>query len=152
MPDLLAGSTVRALDTTVTVSNAQGTSVATTSTTFTTTGTDCALTFVAPTTGRVKIHTAARMVMTPATSTGGAIIAPQTRTGGTIGGGTIFEDASDPIGPSHYGDSFSSIGRCHLLTGLTPGATYNTRLLMRTSNAAQTANFANRELIVEPST
>ncbi|MGW1039899.1 hypothetical protein [Streptomyces sp. NPDC002547] len=153
MPDLLAGTITKALDTPPTVSNVQTTSVGTQSTTFTTTGADCAVVFVAPTTGRVIIHTVARMQVSPSGSTGGAIIAPQTRTGATVGSGTIVEDAGDVNGASHYGDNFSSIGRPHLLTGLTPGAIYNTRLLMRLSTGTTpTANFANRELIVEPAT
>ena len=66
--------------------------------------------------------------------------------------GTVVEAASDAIGPSHYGAAFSSITRTHLLTGLTPGAVYNSRLLIRTSNTLDTASVANRELIVEPAT
>jgi hypothetical protein len=147
MPDLLAGSTVRALDTTVTVSNSQGTSVDVTSTTFTTSGTDCAVTFTAPTTGRVLIHTSARLINS---STNGSLAAPETRTGGVIGSGTIVDAAADTNAVAHYGNSFSRATSTHLLSGLTPGATYNTRILMRAQGA--TASIANRELIVAPAT
>lgn len=150
MGDLLPGTTVKGMDSPPTVSDIEGATVTTTSTTFTTSGADCAVVFTAPTTGRVKIHTSARMINSSTTS--GTICAPQTRTGPTIGSGTVVEDASDALGPSHYGNTFSAIGRTHLLTGLTPGATYNTRLLMRSSNSTETATFANRELIVEPAT
>ncbi|MET9734278.1 hypothetical protein ABZZ79_27665 [Streptomyces sp. NPDC006458] len=148
MPDLSAGSTVKALDTPPTAADAQSASVTTTSTSYTTTGTDCAVSFVAPTTGRVMIHTAARMVNSNATS--GTLAAPETRTGGVIGAGTLVEAAADAIGASHYGSTFARSGVVHLLTGLTPGATYNTRLLMRTSVGTDTATFAMRELIIEP--
>lgn len=150
MGDLLAGTPVLALDFPPTVNDQEGTTVTTSSTTFTTSGADCAVVFTAPTTGRVKIHTAARMVNTSTSS--GTICAPQTRTGATIGSGTIVEDAADANGPSHYGNTFASIGRTHLLTGLTPGSVYNTRILMRCSAGAETASFANREIIVEPAT
>jgi hypothetical protein len=150
MPDLLAGSTMRALDTTVTVSNIQGASVTTTSTTYTTSGADCAVVFVAPTTGRVLISINARLANS---ATNGTLISAQTRTGGTIGGGTVVEDASDAWCVSHYGGTaFERQGITHLLTGLTPGATYNTRLLMRGSVDTATASYANRELIVWPAT
>ncbi|MGW9029121.1 hypothetical protein ACWGQ5_34330 [Streptomyces sp. NPDC055722] len=154
MSDLLAGTTVKALDTPPTVANAQSASVSTQSTTYTTVGADCAVVWTAPTTGRVLIHIAARMQVTPSTATSGALIAPQTRTGGVIGSGTLVEDAADQSAASHYGGTaFERQGIWHLLTGLTPGAVYNTRLLMKSSTGvSDTANFAHRELIVAPAT
>ncbi len=149
MTDLLAGSPVTALDTPPSVTSVQGTTVTTTSATFTTSGADCAVVFTAPTTGKVKIFTTARMINA---TTSGTLIGPETRTGSTIGSGTVIESASAGNGPSHYGASFARIGVMHLLTGLTPGAVYNTRLLMSTSNAGDTASFANRELSIEPAT
>lgn len=150
MADLLAGSPITALDTPPPANSASGTTVTTTSTTFTTSGTDVAAAFTAPTTGRVNIFVSARMVNSSATS--GTLISPETRAGGTIGSGTVFEAASDANGASHYGSTFARIGIMHHLTGLTPGAVYNTRLLMRTSNAADTASFANRQLTIMPAT
>jgi hypothetical protein len=98
------------------------------------------------------IHLSARMAMN-AGSTSGALMSPQTRTGGVIGSGTIFEDAADQTAVSHYGGTaFERQGTWHLLAGLTPGATYNTRLLMKCSVGTDTANFAHRELIVSPAT
>ncbi|MGW1034999.1 hypothetical protein ACWD4Z_22785 [Streptomyces antibioticus] len=150
MPDLLAGSPITALDTPPPAGGASGGTVTTTSTTFTTSGADVAAVFTAPTSGRVIIQTGARMVNSSATS--GTLISPETRTGSSIGSGTIIEAASDANGASHYGNTFARSTAAHLLTGLTPGAVYNTRLLMRSSNAADTASFANRELIVAPAT
>lgn len=148
MGDLLAGTTVKALDTTVTVANAQATTVTTTSTSYTTSGTDCAVSFVAPTTGRVIIHTIARCVNDGAT--GGTLVAPETRTGGTVGSGTVVESAADTNGTSHYGTNFARGSATHLLTGLTAGSTYNVRLLMRVT--AGTGSIANREVIIQPAT
>jgi len=148
MPDLLPGSTVKAVDTPPTVASTQSSTVTTTSTAYTTVGDDCAVVFTAPTTGRVMIHTAARMINSSATS--GSLIAPETRTGDIVGSGAVVETAIDAIGASNYGNTFARNGAVHLLTGLTPGATYNTRLLMRTSVGADTASFALREILVEP--
>lgn len=150
MPDLLPGTIVLAADTPVTVSAQQGTSFDATTTTYDVTSTaggyaDCAVVFVAPTSGRVIIHTSARMINSVSTS--GTLVAPETRTGGTVGSGTVVESATDNSGASHYGSTFARSGAAHLLTGLTPGATYNTRLLHRAS--ANTATIALRELIVQ---
>jgi hypothetical protein len=150
MPDLPAGSIIKALDTPPTVVDAQSATVTTTSTAYTTSGTDCAVAWVAPTTGRVMIHTAARMLNSAATS--GSLIAPETRTGGVIGAGIVVETPIDAIGASNYGTAFARSSADHVLSGLTPGATYNTRLLMRSSVATDTATFALRELIVQPLT
>lgn len=130
-----------------TVGDAEQTTITTSSINYTTVGDDCAVAFTAPSTGRVKIHLAARMLNS---GSNGTLMAPQTRVGGSIGVGSIFEDASDNIGVSHYGNSFARIGASHLLTGLTAGASYNTRLLMRCSVTSETATFAYREVIVEP--
>jgi hypothetical protein len=150
MPDYLAGTTVLAADTPPAVSAAQGGSYDATTTAYdvtTTAGTyaDCAVVFTAPTSGRVLIHTAMRAINS---ATSGSLVAPETRLGSTIGVGTVVEAAADNIGCASYGTTFQRQGATHLLTGLTAGASYNTRLLHRAS--AGTATFANRELIVSP--
>lgn len=134
-----------------TVSAQQSASFDATITTFGTSAssgsyTDCGVVFVAPSSGRVTISVQARFQSSTATS--GCLVSPETRAGGTIGAGTVVEAASDINGASHYGDTFARSGTTHLLSGLTPGNTYNTRLLHRAS--ANTATFALRELIVEP--
>lgn len=134
-----------------TVSDQQSASFDATSTTFGTTASagtyaHCGVAFTAPSSGKVKITVGARVQNSSATS--GCLITPETRTGSTIGGGTVVEGASDINGYSHYGDTFARGSASHLLTGLTPGSSYNTRILHRAS--ANTATFALRELIVEP--
>jgi hypothetical protein len=110
---------------------------------------DCAVVFVAPDSGQVTVYTSGRMVNTGSTT--GSLLAPETRLGGTIGVGTVVEAAADTNGASHYGNTFCRAGVTHLLSGLTPGTTYNTRILHRLSTATgDTATFANRELIVQP--
>lgn len=130
-----------------TVANAQQTTITTSSITFVTVGDDCAVSWTAPSTGRVLIHTTARMINS---SVNGTLLSPQTRTGSVIGSGTIVEDATDNNSASHYGNAFARLTATHLLTGLTPGAAYNTRLLMRCSVTDQVATFAFREVIVQP--
>ncbi|MFD0853020.1 hypothetical protein ACFQ07_12345 [Actinomadura adrarensis] len=153
MPDLLAGTKILALDTPPTVSATAGISFTTNGVAFTvgsiTGGTyaDCAVVFTAPTTGRVKIHVSARLINA---GTSGTLIATETREGDVIGSGDAVEIASDALGVSHYGASFARLGACHLLSGLTPGASYNTRILHRVS--ASSGDIALRELIVEPAT
>ncbi len=153
MADLLAGSTIRALDTPPTEQATHGTGYTINGTTFGTGGVtagtyaDCAVVFVAPTSGRVKIHTSARLINAGGS---GTLVAPETRQGDTIGSGTVIEAASDGLGVAHYGAAFSRAGACHLLEGLNPGAAYNTRLLHRVSSG--TGDIALRELIVEPAT
>ncbi|MFF4791815.1 hypothetical protein ACFY2M_19100 [Streptomyces sp. NPDC001276] len=108
----------------------------------------CAVTFVAPLSGKVKITTGARVENS--SSTAGCLLTPETREGSSIGSGAIVEAAIDINGFSHYGATYARATASHLLTGLTPGASYNTRLLHRTSQSGTTATFALRELIVEP--
>ncbi|MFE7754328.1 hypothetical protein [Streptomyces sp. NPDC057429] len=151
MPDLLAGTTVLALDTPPTQSATGDSSFDATSTSYTTTATagsysEVAVVFVAPTTGRVKWTLSGRLINS---ATGGALITCEVREGATIGAGTIVESAGDR-GPSHYGATFARSGTSRLLTGLTPGSTYNARVLHRVT--AGTGSFALRELIVEPCT
>lgn len=155
MPDLLAGSTVRGVDTPPTVSDFQSPSFDATSLTYTTASTagtyaDCAVTFVAPTTGRVLIHIAARMTNTVAGNA--SVISAEVRTGSTVGGGTVVEAADDGRAARQSGTPFNRVGITHLLTGLTPGASYNARILHKNSASGNVASFAQRELIVQPAT
>ncbi|GAA2298248.1 hypothetical protein GCM10010402_66050 [Actinomadura luteofluorescens] len=152
MPDLLAGTVVKAEDTPRTKSARGDSSFTATITGFgvgTTSGTyeEGAVVIVAPTTGRIKIHTAARMTNS---STGGTLVAPEIRAGDVIGSGTAVQTIGDGHGVSHYGASFARCGAATFVEGLTPGASYNVRLLHRAS--ANTATIALRELIVEPAT
>lgn len=150
MPDLLAGSRVLALDTPPTVSAAESSSFDATSTSYTTTATggsyaEVAAVFTAPTSGRVKVSVAARLINS---TTGGTLVTVEVREGDTIGSGTVVDSAIDATGTSHYGATFARSGISHILTGLTPGDSYNARLLHRVT--AGTGSFAMRELIVEP--
>lgn len=134
------------------VSSVQAGSFTANSTTYTTATAsgsyvDCAVVFTAPPSGTVYVSVSARLFNA---ATSGSLVSPETRTGGVIGAGTVLEGASDGIGVSHYGAAFARSGIRHLLSGLTPGETYNTRLLHRTTTGTDAASIALRELIIEP--
>lgn len=151
MPDLLAGSTVTALDTPPVVTDIADDSYTFTTATFgiaATGGTyaDCAVTFTAPTSGRVLICYGARLVHS---TTSGSLVSAETRTGATIGTGTVVSAASDRC-LSHYGATMARAGVSQVLDGLTPGNTYNTRLLHRMTGATGNGTAALRDLSVSP--
>ncbi|MGQ5576342.1 hypothetical protein [Streptomyces sp. ECR3.8] len=107
----------------------------------------CGVSWVAPLSGKVKITVGARVQNS---STAGSLVSPETRLGSTLGSGAVVETPTDSIGYSHYGVTYARGTAAHLLTGLTPGASYNTRILHRCSVTGETAFFAFREVIVEP--
>jgi hypothetical protein len=107
----------------------------------------CGISWVAPLSGKVKITVGARVQNS---STAGSLVSPETRLGSTLGSGAVVETPTDSIGYSHYGTTYARGTATHLLTGLTPGASYNTRILHRCSVTGETAYFAFREVIVEP--
>ncbi|MEV6105694.1 hypothetical protein AB0M28_13400 [Streptomyces sp. NPDC051940] len=153
MPDLLAGSRVRALDTPPTVWDVELSSYTTTSTSFgqTTSGGTyavCGAVFTAPTTGRVEIKVTAQVSNS---STLGTSVAAETRLGAVIGSGTVVEAVADGTGLIHYGTDGSRKTISHVLSGLTPGAVYNVILLHKVSGAS-TGTILRRELIVAPLT
>ncbi|MGH8965045.1 MAG: hypothetical protein ACRDXB_06915 [Actinomycetes bacterium] len=150
MPDLLAGTTVRAMDFPEAVSDRGDSSFSATITTYGTTASsgtyeEVGVAFMAPTSGRILILTAARMTNS---STDGTLVSPETRTGSTIGSGVAWETIGDGHGVSHYGANFARIGVSHFMGSLTPGDPYNVRLLHRVSGG--TGTFALRELTVVP--
>ena len=152
MGDLLAGSTVMGLDTPPTESDRGDSSFTATNTVFgvTTTGgtyEEVAVVFTAPTTGRVAIHTAARMTNSGAN---GTLVSPEIREGATIGSGTAVQSVGDGHGVANYTGTFVRAGATTYVEGLTPGNAYNVRLLHRAT--AGTATIALRELIVVPAT
>lgn len=150
MPDLLAGSTVRAADFPPAVADAETGNFTTTSVSYASSGTgtyvDCAVVFTAPTSGRVKISLSARVLNS---TTSGTLVSAETRLGDIIGSGTVVEAAADAHAVVGFGTNLHRLGVTHMLDGLTPGAVYNTRLLHKV-NAASTGTINQRELIVEP--
>lgn len=153
MPDLLAGSTVRALDTPPTVDDSQAGSYTVTSTTLgvaTSGGTyvDCGIAFTAPTTGRVTIFHSADL----SNASGGdfCLVDIVVREGGTVGAGTSFFTGSGPTAIYTTSGTRHRWGTANLLDGLTPGDTYNVRLEHRVT--AGTGTILRRTVIVAPAT
>src|SRR5690606_22742762 len=145
MPDLLAGTKVKAIDTPPTVSDSQTGLFTFTSTTYgvsVTSGTyaDCGVAFVAPTTGRVIVKTIG--FLRASTAGGASIVAPVIREGATVGSGTVVVPADDMNGIQANGTGSNTdgcrLGADALIEGLTPGGVYNVRLEHR-ANGSTTA-------------
>jgi hypothetical protein len=110
-------------------------------------GSPAAVSFVAPISGRVMIHCAARMTNNGANDT---YVSFYVRTGATIGSGSDVSTPGDNRSSIHVGTTIERQGISHLLTGLTPGASYNARQAFRVG--AGTGTYAYRSLIAEPTT
>lgn len=153
MTDLLAGSTIQALDTppgTYAFDTTDQLNIA--STTYIDGTPILAVTFVAPTTGRVWVTTGAtirsgtagaeRVHVTPeirVSNSGGTVVAgPDVDLHGVYGGGVITQ--------------YVTHTRRVLITGLTPGQTYYAHLVHRSTNASNGDDIGGRELSVEPAT
>src|SRR5690606_35617729 len=110
----------------------------------------CAVVFTAPDTGRVLIHWAGGVRNLDSDGSAVAYLSPEVRTGGTIGSGSVVLAASDSrtVRSNLGGNHTIRAGVTHLLSGLTPGATYNARILHRVTS--QTGQFFQRSLIVAP--
>jgi hypothetical protein len=156
LADLLAGTTVNALDTPVTVSDFQPDSFTFNATTYgvdadTGTHINCGVAFVAPTTGRVIIYYDARVAND--TTGQGTLVAPAVRTGGTVGSGTTIVAAADDDAIQITTASTTNLVRagCHrFVSGLTPGDTYNVRLEHRVGGGIGT--LIRRRVTVCPAT
>jgi len=154
VPDLLAGTTVNALDTPVTVADFEVGSFTFTHTTYAITGEPATVgvAFVAPTTGRAVLHYSCNITNSSTSST---LMTPVVREGTTVGSGTSFLAASDdnaiavlPVAGSAAGLTFG--GRALLVSGMTPGDDYNVRLEHRVSGS--TGTLTRRAVTVCPAT
>lgn len=107
--------------------------------------------YTAPASGVVTLDFRGQFFNSVATSA--TYMSPETREGGSVGSGTIVQAAADTramvsgVTTGNPGQAWVS-GFC-IITGLTPGATYNSQLLHRV--IANTGRCLVRELIVRPS-
>jgi hypothetical protein len=155
MPDLLAGSTIKGLDTPPTVDAFDNTSIANlTNTTYAEGTPEVGTTFIAPTTGRVSCTiggglrnnaaTSDRVFLSPqiflgTDDTGSEFLAPSVaRYGCGSSGGSTTED-------------YQYLDRESLITGLTPGATYYARV-MHVVTGGNTCDIAARSILIKPAT
>lgn len=105
--------------------------------------------FVAPPSGFVWVHLNAGMDNT--TAAGQALMSYEIRAGNVVGSGTVFQAASDARAITLTNTDGDRVGLSRLVTGLTPGTTYNVSGWHRSSAGANTAAFASRFLGVQPS-
>jgi hypothetical protein len=111
-------------------------------------------TFVAPPSGKVYVTVGGRI---QCQSAGNIFhLSAEVRTGSTVGSGTVIQAASAAqslgCGGNATGFTFSRVSGSHrrLLTGLTPGDTYNVRTMHGCQAAGGTVDIYNRDLLIEP--
>lgn len=154
MPDLLAGSKIRAADFPSAVYAQDTTTIADISSTSYISGTpEVGVTFVAPTTGRVKI-TVGGSLRNNAANSDRVTLAPQvfvTNGGGTeVLAPTVFRGiCTDGTQSADY----CTYGRTTLLEGLTAGQQYYARVMhCKFGSAGTTCDVAMRDILVDPAT
>jgi hypothetical protein len=153
VPDFLAGQTLTALHFTPTVADTQDDLFTFDSTTF---GEDhdsgtyiqCAVVFVAPTTGRVKLTYLGELDNSSASAS--TNIAPHVRDGATPGSGSDVLVPSLNIAHRNIGTDARRGAGVFLLQGLTAGNSYNVVLEHRVSGGIGTIQY--RHLIAEATT
>lgn len=133
-----------------TVSADSSASATTTSTSYVeswTGGTPAGIAFVAPTSGKVIIHNSARVFNNGANRTYFSWVL---RNGAVVGSGTTVFAANDTWAvQSSATPKEGAFGRALLVTGLTPGNSYNVRQAMKV-DAASTATSQFRQIVVKP--
>jgi hypothetical protein len=157
MPDLTAGSTVLAQDFPAPESNTQAADEAGfTDTSYTAGANVCGTTFTAPTSGRVLVLWHARFE----TNTTGvrATVSVEVRTGSSIGSGTVVSAASDASALESISDGDAAgvgtnarmqAGMWRIVSGLTPGDSYNVRTMHRVSGTGS-GDIFDRNVAVVP--
>ncbi len=155
MPDLLAGTKIRAADFPPPAYAQDTTAIIDVASTSYITGTpEVGVTFVAPTSGRIKISIGGSLRNNAANSDRVAL-APQvfvTNSSGTeFLAPTVFRGiASDGIASA--GD-YATYGHTTLLEGLTPGQQYYARVMhIKFGSAGATCDIAMRDICIDPAT
>lgn len=115
-------------------------------------GTNCGTAFVAPQSGTVLVHHQSGAGHNGTTISVSAYMSFEIRTGGTVGSGSVVVAAHDDNGgrvlnPStDAGFKYVTATRIVPITGLTPGSTYNARMMFRTTTA--TGAYLQRHILV----
>lgn len=141
-----AGDLLVAMATVTSVQNTAGTTNSASYTATLTGGTTCSVVFVAPPSGNVLIHN--NCEPTASSTTQAAYCSFEVRAGATPGSGTVFLAAATNHAVMGFGNLTTGKGRTKLVTGLTPGSTYNARQLFLSTSG--TATFEGKELIAQP--
>lgn len=103
--------------------------------------------FVAPTSGRVMVHWSAQFEPNTANR---VRVGTAVYTGGVVGSGTVVSAASDDdsLISADVAGQDSGIGRARLVSGLTPGDTYNAVIEFRMDAAGNGDVFARKITVV----
>jgi hypothetical protein len=127
----------------------------TTTSTIYTAGTQVGTPFVAPLSGAVTVHLQAGIGHNSTTISQSAHMSFEIRVGATVGAGAVFLAAHDDrsarvLNPSiDAGFKYGTGVRDVPVTGLTPGSSYNARLMFRTTVA--TGTYLQRHILVRAS-
>ena len=114
-------------------------------------GTAAGVAFIAPASGAVIVHNTALVENT--VNLGRSHVSFRIGTGGTIGGGTPFLVAADENSIAMQSGDLqddASLSKATLVTGLTPGATYNAQQQYRATTGICRVTW--RRLVVQPVT
>lgn len=120
----------------------------TASTSYTTLTGNPGVAFTAPQSGSVLVHLRAAMVGEAAGI--GAQASFIVRTGSTVGSGTTFLSATDDNSISMIGTEDVEAGQVTLVTGLTPGNSYNVQMVYKRRGGSSFGGFARRRITVSP--
>jgi hypothetical protein len=143
----LAGQTTRALDWPPAVQVSEGTDeLNIVSTSYIAGGTPCAVTFTAPSSGRVLVYIWARLGNTDGTNR--LFVSYQLREGSVSG--TIIRDAGDSTAVQGTPTAVTSYGMPDLVDGLTAGGTYYIRTMHKVAGGAAVADIFDRRITVTP--
>lgn len=148
MPDLLAGTTILALDTPPTlivVEEANEDNIS--STTFIPGDTECSGTFIAPTTGRIHVDFSARLSGDGTNATRLSFEIYE----GTDATGILVHNPIVAIAVDRVGSAVATRSNFYVVTGLTVGLTHFIRT-MHLVDGGNTGRIVRRQLNVSPET
>lgn len=109
-------------------------------------GTACGVVFTAPKSGKILVVNTGQL---DSSTTQTALMGFTIRTGSTIGSGTVFKAVSDDDSQRNVGTDEHQGTHSMIVSGLTPGNTYNCQQQFR-SNGGATATFIRKRLAVIP--
>lgn len=105
--------------------------------------------FTAPPSGKVKIHWACGLTNSGTSGSNYTLCAFQIRAGTTLGSGTVYQAADDNRALQITGTTLEmQKGRTSLVSGLTPGNSYNVTLMYKVG--AGTGTISRIEVVVDP--
>lgn len=154
---MASGSKITSLDNPAFANDYEGTDETTITSTYAVGSAVCGVAFVAPSSGSVVIHWSARVEVT--TSAGFIGVTVQVAAGSTIGSGTVVAGngaAADNScietrrGTGTAADTRIQAAMFRIVTGLTPGQSYNVVVMHRGISGATAGTVYERGVMVVP--